>query len=302
MTRPLAGGLHLDEILVLVFLFLLVVAGWAFDSATVLEPLHNSRLTLLTLLTVVGCLPLLLTAHTTARSPIIFVRAWLPLILGLLCYENLKHLHANNITLALGIAPFDPLMLRIDEWMFGAAAPLHLERMIHPMLTGYLQSAYIWFYYLMPVVVLMTFYLRASLDAFIAIRKALIYCLLGGYVGYLLIPVAGPLFLVGDQFTVPLHPNGTVATLVFDTLRYNWDCFPSLHTAVPVLLSLLVWRFVSTPLRITLLLGTASVVFSTVYLRLHYGIDVIAGIAWAGLIYAFVGKDVSGYIAAGARS
>jgi len=295
MTRPLVGGLHLDEMLVLVFLFLLVVAGWASDGSSGLEPLHNSRLTLLTLLTVVGCLPLLLSSVTTAGSSIVFVRAWLPLILGLLCYENLKHLHANNITLALGIAPFDPLMLRIDEWLFGAAAPLHLEGMIHPMLTAYLQSAYTWFYYLMPVVVLLIFYLRASLDAFIAIRKAVIYCLLGGYASYLLIPVAGPLFLVGDQFTVPLNPNGALATLVFDTLRYNWDCFPSLHTSIPVLLTLLVWRFVSMPLRLTLLLVTASVVFSTVYLRVHYGIDVIAGIAWAGIIYAFVGKNVSGY-------
>ena len=229
-----------DELLVLAFLLALIGLASVFAQSPGLEPLYNSRLTLLTLLITIAALPVMLTSGSSPCAPLVVIRAWLPLLLGLLCYENLKHLHANTITLALGIEPRDPLMLRLDEWIFGAAAPLYLEGLISPALTSYLQMAYTWFYYTMPVAVLVTFYVRASLESFLAIRKALIYCLLGGYISYLLIPVAGPLFLIGDQFTVPLETHGALVTLAFDTLRYNWDCFPSLHTAVPVLLTLLV--------------------------------------------------------------
>lgn len=291
-----------DEILVLAFLLALIGFTSLFAESPGLEPLHNSRLTLMTLLVMVAALPAMIVPGMHPRGPLVAVRAWLPLLLGLLCYENLKHLHANNITLALGIEPRDAFMLRLDEFLFGAAVPLYLEGLIRPALTSYLQMAYTWFYYTMPVAVLITFYVRASLESFLAVRKALIYCLLGGYVTYLLVPVAGPLFLIGDQFTVPLGTHGPLMTLAFDTLRYNWDCFPSLHTAVPVLLTLLAWRHVSIPLRAMLVFATGSIVFSTLYLRLHYGIDIVAGFAWALLINALVRHEVGGYTVRGPDS
>jgi hypothetical protein len=103
-------GLKADEVLVLAFLLALTGLASVFAGSPGLEPLHKSRLTLLTLLIIVASLPVLLTSGNSRRAPLVAVRAWLPLLLGLLCYENLKHLHANNITLALGIEPRDPLI------------------------------------------------------------------------------------------------------------------------------------------------------------------------------------------------
>ena len=114
-----------DEILVLAFLLALIGFASLFAEAPGFESLHNSRLTLITLLVMVAALPAMIAAGIHARGPLVAVRAWLPLVLGLLCYENLKHLHANNITLAPGIEPREVFMLHLDELLFARRRLFH---------------------------------------------------------------------------------------------------------------------------------------------------------------------------------
>lgn len=114
-----------DGILVLAFLLALIGFASLFAEAPGFESLHNSRLTLITLLVMVAALPAMIAAGIHARGPLVAVRAWLPLVLGLLCYENLKHLHANNITLAPGIEPREVFMLHLDELLFARRRLFH---------------------------------------------------------------------------------------------------------------------------------------------------------------------------------
>ncbi|MBW2534718.1 MAG: sulfatase-like hydrolase/transferase [Deltaproteobacteria bacterium] len=221
-----------------------------------------------------------------------FLRDWWPVVAVLAVYESLKHMHANRITEWLGIAPKDELMLRIDEWLFfGKTLPLYMDTWTAPWFISLMTFCYIWVYYAGPVVLMGYAYFFTEGDSgFRRLRLGLILGLLGGYVIYLLVPVAGPLFLVGDQFEHPIPSQPKLANLVFDTLRYNWDCFPSLHTAIPWILTALAWRSSARWVRALAVLLSAGVTLSTVALRFHYGIDLIAGIAWAALVYFAVDR------------
>jgi len=60
------------------------------------------------------------------------------------------------------------------------------------------------------------------------------------------------------------------------------NCFPSLHTAISVALAALVWRSnMPRRLRVTAVALASGIVFSTLYLGIHWLADVLAGLALA---------------------
>jgi membrane-associated phospholipid phosphatase len=64
----------------------------------------------------------------------------------------------------------------------------------------------------------------------------------------------------------------------------NRDCMPSGHTMMSVLCILMSWKFRSR-WRWFVTIGGVSVVVSTVYLRYHYVVDVIAGTVLAFVVF-----------------
>ena len=103
------------------------------------------------------------------------------------------------------------------------------------------------------------------------------------YLGYLVIPARGPRFLLKHLEHVPLQGmwlfHGMQSML--DKLESaHYDCFPSGHTELTILA---MWgsRMVSSRLFRIYLVYTPSIIFATVYLRYHYTVDVLAGIATA---------------------
>ncbi len=243
MKSAPAVTIELDKALIVGALLLLFGMGWL-TGAPIFEPFGRGRLTYLTLLGLPVLLAILLLrrAEGTLSS---LVRAWWPVIGALSVYESLKHMHANRITEWLGIRPKDELMLAIDERLFGKALPLYMDSWTVPWFQNLMSWFYVWVYYLGPFLLLAAVYLMGRHELFRRLRLGLVLGLLGGYVLYILVPVAGPLFLIGDQFQHPIPNHSRVETLVFDTLRFNWDCFPSLHTAIPWILTLLIWRRLS---------------------------------------------------------
>jgi membrane-associated phospholipid phosphatase len=276
---------EIDKVLALAFLSLLVVLGIA-QGQPIFDSIGDSRLTLFTIV----LLPpfLLLAIHRSNSALRDLAGDWWPLVCTLAVYESLKHLHANRITEWLGVTPKDELMLRIDELLFGRALPLWIDHWSAPWFQTLMWWCYFGVYFLMPIVMLGWAYAFQSKALYRRLRVGLVLCLLGGYVMYLLVPVAGPVFLVGDQFKHPISNHPGLERIFFDTLRYHWDCFPSLHTAIPWLLTTLAWGALNWPAR-ALCAALASVVtLSTIALRFHYGIDLIAAIVWVGLVHAAV--------------
>jgi membrane-associated phospholipid phosphatase len=287
VPRPAESGLdlRLEEALVAGALALLIFLAWVNDTP-VFEPLRNSGLTLLTLIVASPVLAVQLlrrSQHAAARM----LRDWLPAIGVLGVYESLKHLHAHRVTEWLGIVPLDPVMLGVEQALFGQPVPVLLEQW------GWTASWFInamWLFYVLvyyagPAALLVYAYFGLrDRQLFGRLRRGLVLGLLGGYVFYVLVPVAGPLYAIPERFGTAIDAWPLLERRAFDALRYQWDCFPSLHTAIPWLLTGLGWRCFGWRLRALCVAGAVGVTLSTVALRYHYGIDVLAGLAWAALV------------------
>jgi membrane-associated phospholipid phosphatase len=100
---------------------------------------------------------------------------------------------------------------------------------------------------------------------------------------YMLIPVKGP--VLSRAFDVPLDfwIVGPIKEAMMDKTRITYDCFPSFHTAGAVLLSWGCWRHARKVFWWTIA-PSASIPFACVYLRYHYVVDVLAGLAMSALL------------------
>jgi membrane-associated phospholipid phosphatase len=102
-----------------------------------------------------------------------------------------------------------------------------------------------------------------------------------------LVPAIGPVYTLHDQYTVPLGQSLDIFNQqmqFMDFARIQRDVFPSMHTAV----SFIVWLYAyrnSRRLFVLLAPFILSLWASTVYLRYHYLVDVVAGLILAPLCF-----------------
>lgn len=180
----------------------------------------------------------------------------------------------------------DPVLIRIDEALFFGTNPIiWMERLVHPWLTPYMWAVYLaWF-----VAFQGTIYLLAALrprhqwqDMVCGTMMTLVL----GYIGYVLVPAVGPIHAMKGQFRLDLMggPIGQVTVGIVDKFGVWRDAFPSLHVAVSMLLLLYAWRYLRR-FAVPYTVLCVSIIISTMYLRWHYVIDVIAGIALTTLCF-----------------
>lgn len=275
--------LHIEEVLIVVLLTGLATMAYFVDTP-VLEAISYSRLTYVTALLLPFVTAIAWFLGQQERASFV-LRDWWQVVGTLAVYENLKHLHANRITEWLGIMPMDSLMIDADRWLFGMVLPIAMEHLATDWLVRIMWIFYIWGYYLGPLVFLAWAYFARKDDSlFLRLRKGLVLGLLGGYVIYLLVPVAGPMFTVGRDFSSTIATQPFLENKTFDGLRYSWDCFPSLHTAIPWALTFIAWRNLGVFSRLGAIAWASGITLSTLILRYHYGIDLIAGLAWALIV------------------
>jgi membrane-associated phospholipid phosphatase len=114
-----------------------------------------------------------------------------------------------------------------------------------------------------------------------------------GFIGYMTIPAIGPRYILENEYSVKLS-----GIFLYDIAKDSWnslesinrDCFPSLHTAQSAvcLFFAIKYRDVLRPKWLMVVLYGPVVVslwISTVYLRYHWVIDVIAGMLLAILMF-----------------
>lgn len=202
-----------------------------------------------------------------------FIRGWYPIGLIPLAFKELTYLipliHPRD---------FDWELAAIDYRMFGAHPTVWLERVMWPPLTELLQLSYITYYFL-PIALAIVLWRKGWFERFhfFVFISVLGFCL--SYLGYIAVPAIGPRFILADQQTRPLEglllfqPIHTTLNRLEGVMR---DCFPSGHTELTLLVLYYAQRFHRRTFRWILPAGTALII-STVYLRYHYVIDVIAG-------------------------
>jgi len=178
----------------------------------------------------------------------------------------------------------DAWLAGLDLSIFGVHPGVWMERIIHPALTTVLQLCYTSYYFL-PIALCLILYFRGERDAFERSVFGIVLGFFVSYVGYILVPALGPRFFIGDMFHADLM-RGHIAAAINDTLNLlegeNRDAFPSGHTEVVLIVLLYAWRYRRWYFWLALPL-VSGLIFSTVYLRYHYAVDVIAGVILAPL-------------------
>jgi membrane-associated phospholipid phosphatase len=146
-------------------------------------------------------------------------------------------------------------------------------------------------YFVFPLVLCVLLYAQRRQEDFRQVVMAIVLVFYVGFAGYILFPAVGPRIYIPlhhpERYTIPLH--GALgfydwSAAMWDRLqRVSSDAFPSLHTACSATALYFAFRF-GDVLRPRWLLGVifaplvVSLWISTVYLRQHWVIDVIAGL------------------------
>jgi membrane-associated phospholipid phosphatase len=178
----------------------------------------------------------------------------------------------------------DNLLIKIDLAIFGVHPTVWLERFFITWVADILSLAYI-SYYFIPLILILILYFRGKPEEFSLTVSTLLLGYYICYMGYIFMPAIGPRFTLASLQQIPLQ-GGVIMNTVVDTLNAlegnQRDCFPSGHTQT-VLISLWFAFKYRRPLFWIYLPIIIALIISTVYLRYHYVIDLVAGFAAAGI-------------------
>lgn len=145
---------------------------------------------------------------------------------------------------------------------------------MHPALTKFFGMAYLsWFGMTYLTIFLLLTHSQQATREYVTTAILTFYI---GYITYIFVPAIGPIFTVHYPQTL----GAITSFLVSNTTPIARDCFPSLHTGLSVVMTTHIYRYHRKWLWFYLPWSTI-IVFSTLYLRIHYGVDVIAGAALA---------------------
>jgi len=206
------------------------------------------------------------------------VRDWFPFLVILLMYYSLW----GDATHLLVSHDCDRQLIDLDQRLFGFQASVAIQRFITPSRTAWMEFSY--FYHVLHIPLVGCFvYLCRPRSRFREMMSGLMVVTFLGLVGYILVPAIGPLYTQQNLYTIPLRQPISLFNqqLEFmDLARIHRDVFPSMHVAI----SFLVWLYAFRNSRLLFFLLSPLVLslwVSTIYLRYHYLVDVMAGLLLA---------------------
>lgn len=187
--------------------------------------------------------------------------------------------------------PADAALFELDRTLWGGISlPEHFFRLERIWLSELLSGAYFCFYFvvLLPVI---WFSIRRREHEAKSFFFGLSYLYLIGFAGYLLVPAGGPYMAFPELFPYPVHGGPMTAFLTARVAEgiTGMDVFPSLHSGITLFVAGFFLTARSRPgyraVSSLLLPIVAGVILATVYLRYHYGIDLVAGLllGWSAI-------------------
>lgn len=218
-----------------------------------------------------------------SSSPVAeFIHHWYLLLYVPFCYKQVPYLVS-----ALHLRAADNTLAHWDLAMWKVDPVFWLSSMQNRFAVEFLQAVYTMF---LPgsVALGIVLWFRRPREEFRLGTFTIALTFLISYLGYLLLPARGPRFMEYASQYAPLHGLWAFHSLqnILDKLEgLQYDCFPSGHVAV-VLVGCWLARWISPRVFCTFAAFAACITFSTVYLRYHYVIDVIAGMALAIVVLA----------------
>jgi hypothetical protein len=180
----------------------------------------------------------------------------------------------------------DDLVLAFEAWLFGVQPTLWLERFVTPSLTEWMMLCYVIYVPLYPVLCAVLWVRRgraAAEEYFLALGTANVLC----DAGFILFPVASPMYWMPERYRVPL--DGWAFTWLGELIRtrahFAGGSLPSPHAAAATVMWVMAWRH-HRPTFWILSPVVLSLYVSTFYGRFHYATDAVFGIATASLAIA----------------
>jgi membrane-associated phospholipid phosphatase len=170
----------------------------------------------------------------------------------------------------------DDQIASIDRMIFLGTNPVTwLESYVSQPLSEWMSFAYTVYGFLF-LFVIGLFFMKEDRKPFRHASFALCSAFALGYLGYILAPVKGPLFTQHFSTDLGIYYTKDIKAALMDRYRIEYDCFPSLHTAIGLILSWECWRSARAVFWISLPV-IVSIPIACVYLRYHYVTDVLAG-------------------------
>jgi membrane-associated phospholipid phosphatase len=212
----------------------------------------------------------------------VIIRDWFPFLVILMMYYSLW----GDATHLLVTTDRDAALIAWDQRLFGLQASVALQRFVSPPLTAWMEFAYTFHILNIPIVACFVYLARPRVR-FREMMSGLLVVSFFGLLGYLLVPAIGPLYTLRHEYTVPLsQPLAIVNRQIefMDFARIKRDVFPSLHVGISFVVWLYAYRnsrrlfWILAPLILSLWV-------STIYLRYHYLVDVLAGLILAPLCF-----------------
>jgi membrane-associated phospholipid phosphatase len=210
------------------------------------------------------------------------VRELVPFLVCFLIYTNLHD------TIGF-VNPHDihPWLDACDRALFGVSPCVWAERFITRGRTELMSACYASFFWIAPLVPALLLLARRRQE----FRQALlgiITCFYLGYALYVALPAAPPRLYLAREFHMQLrgYPLQALSQSALELLPADSRAaFPSLHAAISLLALIYAWRHLR-PWLVLLVPGAVGLWASTIYLRHHYFVDLIAG--WLLAPTAFV--------------
>ena len=208
-------------------------------------------------------------------------RDWFPFLLLSTCYYSLF----NNLILRVNPHLADATLSKIDAGILGNQASFLLEPFLRPGLTDFLYLVYFSYVFFFPGAALY-FYIKKQDQAFRRIMMGFLTIMLLAIISYILVPAEGPETFFADRYQRDLTGHKLIqnADYIFRTGRVGYDCFPSMHVGIPLLICLYLRNYRKKAF-FPALLYVGLMCCATIYLRYHYLIDVIASFAFAPAAY-----------------
>ena len=221
-----------------------------------------------------------------------FLRETLPFAFCISIYTNMHDMvHLVNPN------DVDNKLIVLDDYILGFQPAIYLEKFISPGLTDFMYFSYSSFLFYI-LLFTMYLYVRKNYHAFRETLVSVILTFYIGYIGYVVFPAVGPKFTMAHLFETSLSGSYITDRLSFlmdyEISEYTRrDCFPSLHNGVIFLILLFAFKHQKTYALIFLPFAIALFI-STLYLRYHYFIDMIAGFILATAMF-YLGPIINNY-------
>jgi len=216
--------------------------------------------------------------HRFQQSWVLFLRDWVLLPVLIVVYLQL-----GSVIPLVRPEDMDPLLIAVDRKLFCGHDPtILLEPFLIPAFTEILQIVYASFY-LLPLSLCVIAYLQRKREVFHTSVPVILIGFYISYIGYFVAPAIGPRYTLAHLQSVELSGLWSfhyIRAMLDHASGVMRDCFPSGHTMLSILTILLASRYEKKFAPIALIWGL-MLIFSTVYLRYHYVIDVIAGLTLA---------------------